>query len=186
MAVPAMLGQHPTAPRPSVTDQVFDELQRQVMTLELAPGTRISEVEVAKTLDVSRQPVRDAFYRLSKLGFLVIRPQRATTVSLISPAFMAPAGGATLTFQQFIDTDEGEAEEDAGSIRILDADNSDALIAEIASDIKGISAGWTSESYPLPAGALGKNIKIEFRFVSNDNGEQFAGFYVDDVQVTGP
>jgi DNA-binding GntR family transcriptional regulator len=86
MAVPAMMGQHPTAPRPSVTDQVFDELQRQVMTLELAPGTRISEVEVAKTLDVSRQPVRDAFYRLSKLGFLVIRPQRATTVSLISPA----------------------------------------------------------------------------------------------------
>jgi DNA-binding GntR family transcriptional regulator len=28
--------------------------------------------------------VRDAFYRLSKLGFLLIRPQRATTVSSIS------------------------------------------------------------------------------------------------------
>ena len=39
---------------------------------------------MAQALGVSRQPVRDAFYRLSKLGFLTIRPQRATTVSLIS------------------------------------------------------------------------------------------------------
>lgn len=70
--------------RPSVADTVFDELHRQILSLELPPGTKMSEVEVAKALGVSRQPVRDAFYRLSKLGFLSIRPQRATTVSQIS------------------------------------------------------------------------------------------------------
>ena len=70
--------------RPSVADTVFDELNRQILSLELPPGTRMSEVEVAKALGVSRQPVRDAFYRLSKLGFLAIRPQRATLVSQIS------------------------------------------------------------------------------------------------------
>lgn len=70
--------------RPSVADTVFEELHRQILTLVLPPGTRMSEVEVAQALGVSRQPVRDAFYRLSKLGFLTIRPQRATTVSLIS------------------------------------------------------------------------------------------------------
>ena len=70
--------------RPSVTDTVFDELNRQILSLELPPGTKMSEVEVAKALGVSRQPVRDAFYRLSKLGFLSIRPQRATLVSQIS------------------------------------------------------------------------------------------------------
>jgi DNA-binding GntR family transcriptional regulator len=70
--------------RPSVADSVFDELHRQIMSLELPPGMKMSEVDVAQALDVSRQPVRDAFYRLSKLGFLTIRPQRATTVSLIS------------------------------------------------------------------------------------------------------
>jgi DNA-binding GntR family transcriptional regulator len=70
--------------RPSVTDQVFDEMRRQILSLELPPGTKVSEVEVGKQMGVSRQPVRDAFYRLSKLGFLQIRPQRATTVSLIS------------------------------------------------------------------------------------------------------
>ena len=70
--------------RPSITDQVFEALQRHILTLDLAPGAKISEVEVAQQMGVSRQPVRDAFYRLSKLGFLTIRPQRATTISLIS------------------------------------------------------------------------------------------------------
>lgn len=70
--------------RPSVADTVYEELNRQILTLVLPPGTKMSEVDVAEALGVSRQPVRDAFYRLSKLGFLTIRPQRATTVSLIS------------------------------------------------------------------------------------------------------
>lgn len=70
--------------RPSVADSVFEELNRQILTLVLPPGTKLSEVDVAQALGVSRQPVRDAFYRLSKLGFLTIRPQRATIVSLIS------------------------------------------------------------------------------------------------------
>jgi GntR family transcriptional regulator, rspAB operon transcriptional repressor len=70
--------------RPSVADTVFDELHRQILSLELPPGMKLSEVDVAKALGVSRQPVRDAFWRLSKLGFLSIRPQRATIVSQIS------------------------------------------------------------------------------------------------------
>ncbi|MDP2087348.1 MAG: GntR family transcriptional regulator [Gemmobacter sp.] len=70
--------------RPSVSDAVFAELHRQILALDLPPGTRLSEVDVARAMGVSRQPVRDAFWRLSKLGFLTIRPQRATTVSNIS------------------------------------------------------------------------------------------------------
>lgn len=70
--------------RPSVADQVYFELHNQIVWLTLPPGARLSEVEVAKALGVSRQPVRDAFYRLSQQGFLEIRPQRATRVSLIS------------------------------------------------------------------------------------------------------
>ena len=91
MVVPATMPQQVTANRPSVADHVFEELRRQVLSLELPPGARISEVEVARSMDVSRQPVRDEFYRLSKLGFLTIRPQRATTVSLISPAAVMQA-----------------------------------------------------------------------------------------------
>lgn len=69
---------------PSVTDQVFEALHRQILSLELAPGTKVSEVDVARAFEVSRQPVRDAFFRLSQLGFLEIRPQRATVITRIS------------------------------------------------------------------------------------------------------
>ncbi|WP_299821044.1 GntR family transcriptional regulator [uncultured Roseibium sp.] len=76
---------------PSVADAVFEELHQQILSLELAPGTRMSEVEVAKAFGVSRQPVRDAFYRLSQLGFLLIRPQRATVITKISEAAVLKA-----------------------------------------------------------------------------------------------
>jgi len=74
------------ARQPSVADQVFAELHRQILTLELVPGTKVSETEVAGAFDVSRQPVRDAFFRLSQHGFLKIRPQRATVITRISEA----------------------------------------------------------------------------------------------------
>jgi GntR family transcriptional regulator, rspAB operon transcriptional repressor len=73
-----------TVRAPTAADQVFAALYRQVLTLELPPGSRLSEAEVARLMGVSRQPVRDAFWRLSQLGFLTIRPQRPTTVSPIS------------------------------------------------------------------------------------------------------
>jgi len=68
----------------SATDQVFDALYNAVISVKLPPGTKVSEIEIAKQLGVSRQPVRDAFFRLSNLGFLSIRPQRATLITQIS------------------------------------------------------------------------------------------------------
>lgn len=68
----------------SVSDQIFETLYSQVVNLTLPPGTKLSEAEVAAQMGVSRQPVRDAFYRLSQQGFVQIRPQRATIVTLIS------------------------------------------------------------------------------------------------------
>ncbi|MDP5307284.1 GntR family transcriptional regulator [Paracoccus spongiarum] len=69
---------------PSVTDQIYEALYERVINLTLPPGARLSEAEVAAQMGVSRQPVRDAFYRLSQQGFIVIRPQRATVVTRIS------------------------------------------------------------------------------------------------------
>ena len=77
--------------RPSTTDLVFEEIYRQVVELKLTPGTKVSELDVARSLGVSRQPVRDAFYRLSQLGFLTIRPQKATEVSRISKSAVLQA-----------------------------------------------------------------------------------------------
>ncbi len=73
-----------SSPALSITDQVFDNLYWAITSLKLAPGTKLSEADIAVQLGVSRQPVRDAFYRLSQRGYLEIKPQRATLVSRIS------------------------------------------------------------------------------------------------------
>ncbi|WP_150522533.1 GntR family transcriptional regulator [Roseibium sediminis] len=80
-----------TPERQAMSDVVFDVLYRQILSLDLPPNTKMSEAEVAKLMGVSRQPVRDAFHRLSRLGFLDIRPQRATVVSPISIQAVAQA-----------------------------------------------------------------------------------------------
>ncbi len=70
--------------RRTSVDDVFDYLHEQISTLQLKPGDRISEAEIAAQFGVSRQPVRDAFSRLVNLDLLLIRPQRATEVRRFS------------------------------------------------------------------------------------------------------
>lgn len=109
------------------------------------------------------------------------------SATLTSPAISIPAEGATLSFEQFIDTEQESGGPDFGSVRILDADNGDAEIVDgvfPVTPLEGIGGDWTSESFALPAAALGKNIKIQFEFVSDGAGSIFSGFYIDDVQVS--
>lgn len=73
-----------TRERRTSVDAVFDFLYDQISSLELLPGDKISEAEIASQFGVSRQPVRDAFSRLDNLGLLLIRPQRATEVRRFS------------------------------------------------------------------------------------------------------
>lgn len=52
--------------------------------MRLLPGSKLSEAEIAKLFDISRQPVRDAFSRLENLDLLLIRPQKSTEVKRFS------------------------------------------------------------------------------------------------------
>ena len=70
--------------RRTAVDDVFDSLHEQITTLELKPGDRISEADIAAKFGISRQPVRDAFSRLANLDLILIRPQRATEVRRFS------------------------------------------------------------------------------------------------------
>ncbi len=74
----------PDRDRRTSVDLVFDQLYNAIASLEMLPGDKISEAEVAARFGVSRQPVRDAFSRLENLDLLVIRPQRATEVKRFS------------------------------------------------------------------------------------------------------
>ena len=70
--------------RRTTVDDIFDHLHEEISSLNLRPGDKISEADVAARFGVSRQPVRDAFSRLANLDLLLIRPQRATEVKRFS------------------------------------------------------------------------------------------------------
>jgi len=64
--------------------QAYEIIRRQIIHGVLKPGIRISETEVSRNLQTSRQPVREAFIRLRYEGLVEVRPQRGTFVTLIS------------------------------------------------------------------------------------------------------
>ena len=70
--------------RKTSADVVFDDQYEPIGSLNLLPGTKISETEIATRFGISRQPVRDSFSRLSNLSLLLIRPQKATVVKEFS------------------------------------------------------------------------------------------------------
>ena len=63
---------------------VYEELKRQILVGEIAPGTRMMEVELAEDMGVSRTPVREAIRKLEKEGLVTIEPRRGAYASDIS------------------------------------------------------------------------------------------------------
>ncbi|HEX2325076.1 MAG TPA: GntR family transcriptional regulator, partial [Chloroflexota bacterium] len=57
-----------------------DAVRRRILEGHLQPGQRLNEADVAATLDVSRGPVREAFWHLVGEGLLVYQPNRGVSV----------------------------------------------------------------------------------------------------------
>lgn len=66
-------------------DYAFRVLKDNIVSLELRPGTLISENEIATELGLSRTPVREAIIDLAKASIIEIMPQRGSYVALIDP-----------------------------------------------------------------------------------------------------
>lgn len=64
---------------------VYETLRRKVLTLELPPGTALSENELAAALGVSRTPVRESLILLADEGLIQVFPQVGTFVSRVDP-----------------------------------------------------------------------------------------------------
>ncbi|CAH2604081.1 GntR family transcriptional regulator [Rhodovastum atsumiense] len=67
------------------------ELRRAIIDLEIVPGARLSEQEIAERYGVSRQPVREALIGLGRTGLVSALPQRGTVVVKISTQTMLQA-----------------------------------------------------------------------------------------------
>lgn len=75
----------------SAAATIEKDLRRSIIELELLPGSRLSEQDIATRLGVSRQPVREALIRLANSRLIEIRPHRGTVVARISAKEMTEA-----------------------------------------------------------------------------------------------
>ncbi|WP_435747736.1 GntR family transcriptional regulator [Nocardioides sp. SYSU DS0663] len=64
----------------SLRNETVDELRRLILSGEVAPGERLSELSISERLGVSRLPVREAFRRLEAEGLLESLPRRGVRV----------------------------------------------------------------------------------------------------------
>ena len=71
----------------SVRDQIASYLRHRILSGELAPGTRLREVPLAKELGISRGPIRDAFLSLTKEGLLTEKANVGARVATRPSAF---------------------------------------------------------------------------------------------------
>lgn len=62
----------------------YDYIKKEIILAHLEAGSVFDEQEVAKQLNVSRTPVREAVLRLASEGYLTIIPRKGTLVSNIS------------------------------------------------------------------------------------------------------
>ena len=69
-----------TAPRPLLKDQAYQALKESIIGGTFAPGTFLSERQLAAQLDMSKTPVRAALERLENEGFIAVSPQQGIVV----------------------------------------------------------------------------------------------------------
>ena len=62
-------------------ERVLSQLRELILAAELAPGSRLGEVELAERLGVSRTPVREALTRLAAEGLVEIVANRGARVA---------------------------------------------------------------------------------------------------------
>ena len=70
----------------SLTTLVQRELERRILSGELAPGDKLNEEDIAGRLNVSRGPVREAFRALESAGLVRMEKNRGVFVRQVSIA----------------------------------------------------------------------------------------------------
>jgi autotransporter-associated beta strand protein len=106
-----------------------------------------------------------------------------TDTSLRSPIIdLTGVTGATLTFAQAMDAPVGHNL----AVNVLDTTgNLIAVVITPYEDPDLNTTPWKTISVPIPAGALGQQVRLEWRFIGNGTND-YLGAYIDDVVVTAP
>src|SRR5687767_8115898 len=67
----------------TLTDRAYTEIEELIVTLQLEPGSAVSEQMLSERLGIGRTPIREALQRLARERLVTILPRRGIMVSPI-------------------------------------------------------------------------------------------------------
>jgi len=70
----------------SLTDEAYAALEERIVTLEMAPGSDVSEQALCTEIGLGRTPVREALQRLAREGLVAVLPRKGVRVTETDPA----------------------------------------------------------------------------------------------------
>ena len=120
MTTPTLHINQPRAPdEQSLSDRAYYAIRELIVTLELAPGSVVSERELMEQLGVGRTPIREALRDLAREQLVEVFPRRGIFVSGVDVGDIAglsevrlvlESKAARLAAERRNDTDRGETE----------------------------------------------------------------------------
>ena len=72
----------------TLSEQIADYLMGKIVRMEIEPGERIIETELAEELGVSRSPVREALRNLEKTGLVEIIPRQGARAARLNEEYI--------------------------------------------------------------------------------------------------
>lgn len=125
-----------TERRGAAAERAYDRIRRDIVAGSLAPGSMLSENELAHELGVSRTPVRAALHRLQSEGWVSIYPQRGALVR-------------ELTYDEIQDAAEVRHAMETAGVRRADPARAEAILDRLDESIdnqrKALSDGDFAE-----------------------------------------
>ncbi len=67
----------------SLAGLAYEQIRALILSDEMPPGARLSQVELAERLAISRTPVREALRRLAGEGLIEALPQRGFRIACL-------------------------------------------------------------------------------------------------------
>ena len=72
------------ASSPTLSDRAYRDIEELIVTLQLPPGTAVSEGLLSRRLGIGRTPIREALQRLARESLVQILPRRGIMVTEIN------------------------------------------------------------------------------------------------------
>jgi len=69
----------------SISEKVYQAIYKQVLSGKIAPGDRITELEISNSMGVSRPPIREALKRLAEDRLVILVPRSGCFVADLKP-----------------------------------------------------------------------------------------------------